>query len=77
MRRLQHPVADVGRLPASAALPCKAPEPGTDCLQLLFDHQNLRSLHSSASSRPTRSSIRPVLVAVVAMGVVYRRPAPL
>jgi len=43
----------LGRLLASAALLCAAPGPGTD-FQRPFDHQNSRSLHSSASSRPTR-----------------------
>ena len=44
----------LGRLLASAALLRTAPGPGTD-FQRPFDHQNCRSVHSSASSRPTSS----------------------
>jgi len=43
----------LGRLLASAALLRLAPGPGTD-YQRPSDHQNCRSLHSCASSRPTR-----------------------
>ena len=62
----------LGRLLASAALPRSAPGPGAD-YQRPSDHQNCRSLHSSASSRPTRlfQYYRQVLAAAV--GVVCRR----
>jgi len=43
----------LGRLLASAALLRMAPGPGTDYQQPSYSH-NCRSLHSSASSRPTR-----------------------
>ena len=43
----------LGRLLASAVLLRMTPGPGTD-YQRPSDHQNCRSLHSSASSRPTR-----------------------
>ena len=44
----------LGRLLACAALLRMAPRPGTD-YQRPSDHRNCRSLHSSASSRPTCS----------------------
>jgi len=47
----------LGRLLASTALLRMAPGPRTD-YQRPCDHQNCRSLHSSASSRPTCSSSR-------------------
>ena len=62
----------LGRLLASAALLRMAPGPGTD-YQRHSDHQNGRSLHSSASSRPTRL-FQHWTVLAAAVGVVYRRP---
>ena len=47
----------LGRLLACAVLLRMTPGPGTD-YKRPSDHQNCRSLHSSASSRPTRSSTR-------------------